>query len=626
MSRNSPANIQLNMQQMQYQSAQLAVPNPVNSVAQANTNNSRLLLQALDSLGTGMYRFGNVIAQSNAAEQEAARQIGKAESEEWQARFKDGMLDSPEDLKAGRSPNRDWMDGMYRQAMETGRSLDEVIIEGFTQYAQDGADPDMNDRERAAYSRQFSDSVIRPAIAWARETYIKPQYEAIRENAVLALANQPLQDLGVDRGRKLSTVAAGDIERMNQQGLFVDGDTPSSMLLDAAEVAVSDGNYGRAEQLVNAAGSVTGNLLSQKAKIQSAMDKAVRGEAIKGMTELLHSTGEKSELFSIALLTMPSELRQMTMAAVKSGADETMARDLNAALGAWSAESPLPPLQQRQLIRSLRDQETRSGERLFDRSSRVYAEMTAAAMAIEDNTLTMAQQREQAEDRAKAMYSEFLELGTINGEEMTEEGMAALFADEFSDRASEFMQDYRTQKSKGFNQDPSRSRALSVELEKQLRGPGSAVFGREQVLKRAGELYAEGDLSNTDYVRIRSMALEEEKFDRVKASPEILELRTAIRTDFIGQITGFKPGIVDDIVGYQTLPAGAIGAIRNLLVNFDDDFDDFRYGDEYTAALDKKDDRTRQKLERQFRREMNEKYLRVGGLVETTAQGFIEND
>ena len=629
MSRNPGANVQFQASQIQYQPTQLSVPTPVNSVAPVNTQNARLLLQAMDALGTGFSRLGRVVAQSRSAEVAGAAQIGDVEADEWVQRFKDGMLDDPAE-SGGETPNANWMQSIYETSVATQIPLGDAMRDAFMTYAEDNAANDMNDRERAAYSNALVAKVLPSAIKWGRETFIKPQYEARRDNVVYAMAFLDIPDLiGVERSRDFTKFATSEIELLNSQGLNDEDDTPKHLMLEAAELAVSEGNYGRGQALLQSVGPVTGDLRATKARVRGALGNLLRTEVSNGLATLLHNTGESTDRYSVMPANLPPELAQLTRAAIDLGEDEALARDLDAALTAWASETEQPTFQQRLNLRVIRDQQSRSGVRLFDEGSRTYAAITRVLSNIDDlQDETLSSQRTRMNFEAENLYSEFIETGGVGGQPKTDAEFASILTEQFGSRGSFYMQKMREQRSKRINQDPSQSAAMSIDFERRIRR-STTQDDRDSIDEEVSTAFAEGRLSAEDLRRVRSTLRVENQFDRLKSSPEILELRADIRNEFITLVTG---RYVDEYEkrydanpDLARMPAGARGVARRLMLDFEDAFDDFRYGDEYMAAIEANDQRKVASLERTFRRNAVQTFLGRNGTVDQAYQTYNAN-
>jgi hypothetical protein len=129
------------------------------------------------------------------------------------------------------------------------------------------------------------------------------------------------------------------------------------------------------------------------------------------------------------------------------------------------------------------------------------------------------------------------------------------------------------------------------------------------------DAYAGGMIDRTDYTQLMATLKDSANYDRIKRSPEIDELRTNIARSFIYQITGTDvedPLNIDKFIGGVT-PADvspqAYGAMQMLLLEFDEKFQTFYEGEQYTAAIEAGDSKEMMKLERTFLREMTNKYL-----------------
>ena len=612
MSRNQAANIQFNLPQMTYQSAQLSVPNPVNTVAPANTQMQQVLLQALDSLGTGIYRAGRVIGQSKAAEKAAAAQIGEAEASEWGPRFKDGMLDNPKDIAEGRTPVQDWFDSLYATSQETGVPLEDVVRRGMADWAASNVDPDMNEREAAAYQAAFVADVAPAAIAYARGRYIKPQYEALRDNVIAGLATLDLADFGIDRGRQLGPAAAQQLELLAGQGITDADDSKDAVLLDAARMAVSEGNYGRAQQLLGAAGSVTGDLLDSKAAIEADLGKALRGEATEGLAQLLAKTSDGADRFSTIRVQVPGELMQLVTAADELGGDESFGRDLEAALISWNDESPLPPHARRMLLRGLMNTERPNGEPLFALGSRQRTRINGVIRGIDDQEESYETQRRLMDNQAEDLIFEYIVEGTLNGEKSSDAQFLAFMKERFGTSGPRYYERMRRERARGDQETPS-TRKKRVALDKAIQSVSSDTE-RAAVGDNIRAAYENNEISLSDYNSLRTALKETAKFDRIKTSPRVQELRDRIEASFRHQVLGER--LYDPGAQYDDRPApmspDASGRLELLLLDFDQEFEDFYFSKEYEDALDKRDDQELNRLERAFIRKQTLLYFQSG--------------
>lgn len=382
------------LQQTQYQTTELSVPNPTNpDMVPAQSKDLQLIQQSIAALGTSVSRAGRALRPESTtgtpSDKGAQATIAQALSEEKKQGFDDGIIDRMEDIEQGLTPENDFWSEVYysfQQDEDPNKNLGEYVTAVLQQMGDyeasqlEGASPEI-------FQREYVKTLSGPAISWMNRTFVDPERDRYMQDTAMGLATLSLDTLGVDRILDAAPQIREELDGMIAKGVVPKGTTTNELFLEGAQIAIDNADYQRATGLLGAVrpGKNAEGLKAKKAQLTAQVHNDVLTASAEAIPAMLEGNFAENDGDLIGI-------------AIKGPNLDTTAGRFAAAAQAWADKTPLLAQAQQDRMNDLLALTNRQGQLVFPRGSLAHSRLIAVQSGMTDGDRVAAQRRQDTDE------------------------------------------------------------------------------------------------------------------------------------------------------------------------------------------------------------------------------------
>ena len=382
------------LQQTQYQTTELSVPNPTNpDMVPSQSKDLQLIQQSIAALGTSVSRAGRALRPESTtgtpSDKGAQATIAQALSEEKKQGFEDGVIDRMEDIEQNLTPEHDFWSEVYysfQQDEDPDKNLGEYVtavlqqMGGYEASQLQGASPEI-------FEREYVKTLSGPAIAWMNRTFVDPQRDQYMQDTAMGLASLPLDQLGVARFVDAVPKIREELKTMIAKGVVPKGTTVNEVLLEGAQIAIDNAEYQRATSILGAVrpGKNDEGMKAIKGDLRARVHNDVLAAGSESIPAILDGNFAENDGDLVGLALDGPNL-------------DTTATRFAAAAQAWADETPLLAQAQQDRMNQLLQLKNREGKLVFPRGSLAHSRLVAVQSGMTDGDRVAAQRRQDTDE------------------------------------------------------------------------------------------------------------------------------------------------------------------------------------------------------------------------------------